>query len=108
MIWSGGAFVAEYGLPRAGGSRACPEAAAGPPSEAGRQGTRYRQKVSVIAAVCVPPTRDGVRLYFRLHPDANIDADAVVAFLRVLSEQLSGPVVLVWDRLQAPVGLRPP
>ena len=55
----------------------------------------------MIAALCVPPTRDAVQLYFRLHPNANINAEAVTGFLRVLSEQLAGPAVLVWDRLQA-------
>lgn len=66
-----------------------------------RQRTRAHQKVSMIAALCVPPTRDAVQLYFRLHPNANINAEAVIGFLRVLSEQLAGPAVLVWDRLQA-------
>lgn len=65
------------------------------------QRTRSHQKVSVIAALCVPPTRDDVHLYFRLHPNANINADAVTDFLAVLLHQLPGPIVLVWDRLQA-------
>ena len=66
-----------------------------------RQRTRSHQKVSVIAALCVPPTRDDIHLYFRLHPNTNINADAAIDFLRVLLQQLSGPIVLVWDRLQA-------
>jgi transposase len=65
------------------------------------QRTRSHQKVSVIAALCVAPTRDRVRLYFRLHADANVNAHAVIDFLRVLLRQLPGPIVLIWDRLQA-------
>lgn len=65
------------------------------------QRTRAHQKVSAIAAVCIPPTRDRVQLYFRLHPRANIDAVAVRAFLRELDRQLAAPWVLIWDRLQA-------
>ncbi|MGD0226921.1 MAG: hypothetical protein ABSF71_31735 [Terriglobia bacterium] len=33
---------------------------------------RNLQKVSAIAALAVPPRRDGARLYFRLHPQAEI------------------------------------
>jgi transposase len=55
----------------------------------------------VVAALCVSPGRDDIRLYFRLHPNANVDADAVIDFLRVLLQQLPGPIVLIWDRLQA-------
>ncbi|MGH7386961.1 MAG: transposase [Candidatus Methylomirabilales bacterium] len=63
--------------------------------------TRAHQKVSVIAALCVPPSRDRVQLYFRLHPNRNITAVEVVAFLRQLRHQLGGPIVLLWDRLRA-------
>jgi transposase len=65
------------------------------------QRTRSHQKVSVIGALCVPPTRDRVHLYFRLHQNANINAQRVVAFLRHLDRQLAAPSVIVWDRLQA-------
>lgn len=61
---------------------------------------RHHRKVSSIAAICVSPQRDRVRLYFRLHSDANVDAAAVVAFLDALHRRL-GRVCLVWDRLQA-------
>lgn len=65
------------------------------------QRTRSHQKVSAIAALCIPPTRDRVQLYFRLHPHANINAFGVRAFLRELDRQLAAPWVLIWDRLQA-------
>lgn len=65
------------------------------------QRTRSHKKVSVIAALCVAPARDAVRLYFRLHSDANIRTPHVCTFLRQLSYQLGDPVWVVWDRLQA-------
>ncbi len=65
------------------------------------QRTRSHKKVSAIAALCVPPTRDGVRLTFRLHPDTNIDSARVIQFLRHLDRHLPGPIVLLWDGLHA-------
>jgi len=65
------------------------------------QRTRAHQKVSAIAALSISPHRHRLHLYFRLHPDVNINADLAIAFLRQLLRQLDGPVVLVWDRLQA-------
>jgi transposase len=63
---------------------------------------RSHQKVSAIAALCVPPGRNRVDCYLRLHPNANVDAAVVVSFLRQLATQLKGaPFVLIWDRLQA-------
>ena len=65
------------------------------------QRTRSHKKVSAIAALCVPPTRDGVHLTFRLHPDSNIDSLRVIRFLQHLERHLSGPIVLLWDGLNA-------
>lgn len=65
------------------------------------QRTRAHQKVSAIAAVCIPPTRDRVQLYFRLHPNANLNAFGIRAFLQQLDRQLAAPWSLIWDRLQA-------
>jgi hypothetical protein len=39
-------------------------------------------------------------MYFRLHPDANINAAAIVAFLRCLMKELPGHIIIVWDRFQ--------
>ena len=65
------------------------------------QRTRAHQKVSAIAAVVIPPRRDRVRCFFRLAPDANFDGPRIVAFLQHLRRTLRGPIVLIWDRLQA-------
>jgi transposase len=59
------------------------------------------RKVSAIGALCVSPDRSDVRLYFRLHPNANINAERVVDFLGQLDRQIDEPMVLLWDRLNA-------
>lgn len=64
------------------------------------QKTRSHEKVSMIAALTVPPVRKRIGLYFSLHA-ANINASRVVRFLRQLYRHIRGPIVLVWDRLQA-------
>jgi hypothetical protein len=48
---------------------------------------RCLQKVSAIAALCVPPTRDRITLYFRLQADANINAERAMDFLEHLQRQ---------------------
>lgn len=66
-----------------------------------RQRTATHQKVSASAALCVSPRGDRLRLFFRLHPQANITAVLVRDFLRQLRRQLPGPWTLIWDRLGA-------
>jgi len=65
-----------------------------------QQGAHHR-KVSVIAALCVAPGRDRLRFYFRLHPDADIQARHVISFLTRLQRELDAPWVMLWDRLNA-------
>lgn len=55
----------------------------------------------MIAVLCVSPQRDWIRLYFRLHADANINATYVLEFLKILSRQLRSPMILLWDRFLA-------
>ncbi len=69
-----------------------------------RQRGRCHQKVSAIAALCILPKRDRIALYFRLHPDANINAERAMDFLEHLQRQLRTPIVLIWDRFQAHKG----
>jgi transposase len=69
-----------------------------------RQRGRCHQKVSAIAALCVAPTRDRLALYFRLHPDANVNAERAMDFLEHLQRQLRTPIVLIWDSFQAHKG----
>ena len=66
-----------------------------------RQRTRSHRKVSAVAALCVSPRRDEVRLYFRLHRNANVDSRRTRDFLAQLERQLDSPFVVVWDNLRA-------
>lgn len=59
---------------------------------------RSRQKVSVIAALVIPPRRNRVQCFFRLAPDASIDAHGVRAFLGPLMRAVRTPVTIIWDR----------
>lgn len=64
------------------------------------QRTRSHEKVSMIAALAVPPVRKRVGLYFSLH-NGNINTRLTIRFLRNLYRQIRGPIILVWDRLLA-------
>lgn len=64
------------------------------------QRTRSHQKVSAIAALVVSPERDGLSLYFRLHPNHNLTMGHAVCFLRQLLTHIPGPLVVVWDNLR--------
>jgi transposase len=61
----------------------------------------HHRKVSAVAVLCVPPTRNGAQLYFRLYPEADIRAAQIIAFLRHLGRELDAPWLLLWDRLNA-------
>ena len=63
------------------------------------QRTRSHRKVSVIAALTLPPCYQRVGLYFSLHTDANVTAHRVLLFLRRLMRQIQKPLLIVWDRL---------
>ena len=39
-----------------------------------------------------------MQLFFRLHPDANIDTTSVLYFLKNLNRHLQCPISLIWDR----------
>lgn len=60
--------------------------------------TNSYRKVSVIAALAVSPGRDRAQLFFRLHPQANINARKVLSFLKHLSRHFQCPITLLWDR----------
>jgi len=62
------------------------------------QRTRHHRKVSAIAALSISPGRKQVRLCFRLHPDTNVRAAQLMAFVRQMLAYVRGPVVLIWDR----------
>lgn len=62
---------------------------------------RSHQKVSGIAAISISPRRRRLGLHAHWHPNANIGAEEVIAFLSALLRHLRGHVILVWDRLNA-------
>jgi len=62
---------------------------------------RHHKKVSAIAALCVSPERDQVRLYFRLYPGRDVDSPRAISFLKDLDRELEDNWCLLWDRLNA-------
>jgi transposase len=65
------------------------------------QRTQSHKKASVIGALGVDPMRQKVSLFFRIHADANINSQLVVAFLGQLLRHLDGPLFIIWDRFLA-------
>jgi len=63
-----------------------------------KQVGRSHKKVSVIAALAVPPKRRRVGMFFSMHTDTNITAARVLRFLRHLRRHIRKPIFLVWDR----------
>ncbi len=63
------------------------------------QKTRSYKKVSVIAALTVPPKYMRVGLYFSLYSNTNVTANRAVRFLRHLCRQIQSPILVIWDRL---------
>jgi transposase len=59
-----------------------------------------RDRLSVIGAITVPPSRERHRLsaVFRIHAK-NIRTSEATEFLRVLDRHLGGPMIVVQDRL---------
>lgn len=62
---------------------------------------RSHSKVSSIATLAVHPKGKKPRLFFCLHPNQNINSELCIGFLKQLKKSIRGPIVLVWDRLQA-------
>lgn len=63
-----------------------------------KQVGRSHKKISVIAALALPPRRRRVGLFFSMHTDTNITGVRVVRFLRLLRRHIRKPIILVWDR----------
>ena len=55
----------------------------------------------MIGALVISPKRRRVRAYFRLHPEANLDGQLVLSYVKELLRALRVRVELVWDRLNA-------
>ena len=63
-----------------------------------KQHGQRRDKVSLIAALCLSPVRRRLSLHFRTYPKQYVNNERTVEFLRPLLRQLRGPVIVVWDR----------
>ena len=57
---------------------------------------RY-DRLSVISAVTLSPTRRQIGLPFQIHED-NIRTATAVSFVKQLRRQLGRPLIVVWDR----------
>lgn len=69
-----------------------------------KQVGRSHTKVSVIGAICARPGKRAkarAKGYFRLYPKENINAAKCREFLRQLLGNVRGPLIVVWDRLNA-------
>lgn len=66
-----------------------------------RHRTRHHRRVSVIGGLSVSPRRRRLGWYLHFHVDRSVRQEQVVDFLRDLLRHLAGPLIVVWDRLQA-------
>jgi transposase len=56
-----------------------------------------REKVSILAALCISPRRDRLELYSQTLPNGYFDNWHVATFLEAMAEALTGRFVVVWD-----------
>jgi len=66
-----------------------------------RTRTRHHRHLSVIGAITVSPKVRRLGWYMGLHANTSIRQAEVIAFLRDLLRHVRGPLVLLWDRLNA-------
>ncbi len=59
------------------------------------------RRVSAVGMLSVSPQRRRLGCYYLLTPEASIDETIVVAVLKQLRRHFRGPVIVLWDRLQA-------
>jgi transposase len=62
---------------------------------------RHARKVSAIGAITLSPQRRRLSAYVRLHPEESIRSRQVLSFLQQLRRQVRGPLIVIWDNLQA-------
>ncbi len=56
-----------------------------------------REKVSVLAALCLSPERNRLRLYYQTLVNGYFDNWSAAAFLEAMVQSLTGRFVVVWD-----------
>jgi len=62
---------------------------------------KHHRRVSVIGAITVSPRLRKADCHVAVYRDTSITQHEVIAFLRRLLRQIRGPLVLLWDRLNA-------
>lgn len=63
-----------------------------------RQRGRHREKVSLIAALCVSSQQRNLSLHFRTDPKHFVNNERATDFLRDLLRQIPGRILVVWDQ----------
>jgi transposase len=66
-----------------------------------RHRTRSHKKISAVGAIAIRSTGRSPRLMFRLLEGQNLDSALAVQFLVQLKQNIQGPIIVIWDRLQA-------
>jgi putative transposase len=66
-----------------------------------RTRTRHRRRVSAIGGLSISPRQRRLGWYLAFHVETTIRQPQVIAFLRQLRAHLRGPLIVVWDHLQA-------
>ena len=65
-----------------------------------KQQGKHREKVSVAAALWLPPERNRVGLFFETVVDAYFNNEQIAGFLEDLMREIPNRMVVVWDRGQ--------
>jgi transposase len=63
-----------------------------------KQRGRHRDKVSLMAALCLSPQQQRVSLRFRTYCKSYVNNQRAAHFLRQLLRQVRGRVIVVWDQ----------
>lgn len=66
-----------------------------------RHSAKRLRRVSAIGLISVSPRRRRLGCYFLLEVENSIDETLVVAVLRQARRHFRGPLIVLWDRLQA-------
>lgn len=63
-----------------------------------KQRGRHREKVSLIAGLCLSPKQRRVTLRFKTDPKHFVNNERATEFLRELLKQIPGPIMVLWDQ----------
>lgn len=65
------------------------------------QRTRSHKKVTVRGALCTTSRAKNPRLYFRMYENQNMNGRRFCDFLKQLSQNIKGHIIVIWDGLRA-------